>query len=138
MDGALHLGDGFFDLDGAVEGLFVMKVAGNGDALHDEPPFKSFEIAGKNIVMTHGHLYGARAGNVSGLLRLAKETNADICLYGHTHAPLITRQDGVLIMNPGSVSRPRSAPFPSYGVIEIEPDGAVIPSIINITPDFFL
>ena len=33
--------------------------------------------------------------------------NADIVLFGHTHENLLKEEDGIVFMNPGSISLPR-------------------------------
>ena len=60
-------------------------VCGNCDFLSMEPPFRKFELGGKKIYMTHGHLYGAKQG-LQGLAQQARQCDADIVLYGHTHS----------------------------------------------------
>ena len=60
--------------------------------------------------MCHGHKYRVKLGIYSLLLR-AKELNADIALFGHTHEKLLEKEDGIIILNPGSTR--------SYGIIEI-------------------
>ena len=36
-----------------------------------------------------------------------REVGADVGLFGHTHQELIIRENGILLMNPGSPSLPR-------------------------------
>ena len=36
----------------------------------------------------------------------AKEKGCDVVLYGHTHRPLISKMDGVTLINPGSLRYP--------------------------------
>jgi len=50
-------------------------------------------------------------------------------IHGHTHRPDITWNGGVLYLNPGSVSRPRSGPLPSMAMIEIR-GGMLHPKIL--------
>ena len=51
----------------------------------------------------------------------AKELEVDIALFGHTHESLILEEDGVILMNPGSISLPRNSTR-SIGYIEIDKD----------------
>lgn len=51
------------------------------------------------IFATHGHHYNAAA--------LPPLHAGDVLLHGHTHVPLNTVQDGILVLNPGSVSLPK-------------------------------
>ena len=51
----------------------------------------------------------------------AKEEACDVVLFGHTHMPLVTEEDGVLFVNPGSVALPRQADRRrTYAVINVE------------------
>ena len=62
------------------------------------------------IYATHGHNY-----NPDKLPPLQK---GDALLYGHIHVPKCYTQDGVLILNPGSVSIPKEGSAHSYMVLE--------------------
>ena len=42
-------------------------------------------------------------------------------LFGHTHKPVIEKKNGVLVINPGSVSFPRQeGRKPSYVILNLE------------------
>lgn len=49
--------------------------------------------------------------------------NVDVVLHGHTHVPRNERQEGVLFLNPGCVTRPNRGAPASVGNLEIAPDG---------------
>jgi uncharacterized protein len=51
--------------------------------------------------------------------------NVDVLLHGHTHVPRHERQDGVLFLNPGCVTRPDKGAPPSIATLEIAADGKV-------------
>ena len=77
-------------------------------------------VAGKRIFFTHGHQYGVKMG----LYRVAcaaRERRADVLLFGHTHEPLVDYDDGLYILNPGSLSYGR----PTYGLLDITEAGIV-------------
>ena len=61
------------------------------------------------LFCTHGHLFGPQ--NVPPLARGAA------LLYGHTHVKEIASRDGVLFVNPGSVSLPKDGSN-SYAIYE--------------------
>ena len=115
-DYVLHLGDVCEDskrLCDIFPKLIVLSVIGNNDYSLMYPDFpleRVFEIDNKKIFMCHGHKYRVKLGIYSLLLR-AKELNADIALFGHTHEKLLEKEDGIIILNPGSTR--------SYGIIEI-------------------
>ncbi|MGI6107465.1 MAG: phosphodiesterase [Lachnospiraceae bacterium] len=62
------------------------------------------------IFATHGHHY-----NIDALPPLSP---GDILLYGHTHVPLCRKKDGVLCLNPGSVSLPKNGSGHQYLLLE--------------------
>jgi putative phosphoesterase len=49
--------------------------------------------------------------------------NIDVVLHGHTHVPRNERQDGVLFLNPGCVTRPNRGAPPSVAILEVAVDG---------------
>ena len=63
---------------------------------------EGINLLGKKIVYTHGDLYGVKYHG-GGLRKLARDTGADIVLYGHTHVKREEYEDGVYYVNPGSL-----------------------------------
>lgn len=61
-----------------------------------------FEINGKKIMLTHGHLFGVK-GNMNALEKKAVSENVDICIYGHTHIEYMKEKDGIIYLNPGAL-----------------------------------
>lgn len=101
----------------------VAAVRGNCDIRSELPNDRIIELYGRRIMLTHGHMYGAKAGH-SGLLRKARVKNADTVLYGHTHVPLVKKEGDVLVANPGSLTYPRNG-GPSYIIMSITEDGEI-------------
>lgn len=99
----------------------VYMVSGNNDFFCDLPRELEFEIAGKRAFLTHGHYLGVNMD----LYRLVEETQFRECemvFFGHTHKPVAVQKDGVLVVNPGSLSYPRQeGRKPSYAVMETVP-----------------
>ena len=54
---------------------------------------------GCRMYATHGHIYNPD--------RLPPLAEGDILLYGHTHVPAMEEREGILCLNPGSVSIPK-------------------------------
>ena len=85
-------------------------------------------LHGKRILFTHGDLYGVKYSN-DGIISLARENNADIALFGHTHIPLEKYiSDGerpLYLFNPGSIGIPYRSGT-SYGIIEISDAGVIL------------
>lgn len=100
----------------------LIKVPGNCDYSSMEPFIAFTEECGKKIVLTHGHLHRAKYG-LDDLKRLAKNNNADIVVYGHTHIRAVDYSDGVYYINPGSLALPKDGLPPSYAIIDILPGG---------------
>ncbi len=108
------LGDGLSDIDEvryAFPSVKFLAVRGNCDfrmVALDEIVQKTaeIEISGKRIVYTHGDLYGAKYGT-AGLEKLARDKNADIVLFGHTHLPELKYfsdcEKPFYLFNPGSI-----------------------------------
>ena len=99
-NGAFFAGDGLSCvLNANIPNLYW--VAGNCDALGEREVVT--EIEGVKILLTHGHLYGVKSG-MQKLYYRAKELDVNVVIFGHTHAPLITKEDGILFLNPGTAS----------------------------------
>lgn len=115
-DYLLHLGDVCDDCDrlsAIFPRLIVLGVIGNNDFPSSYPEYpkeRIFTLDGKKIFMCHGHKYRVKLGLFSLSLR-AREVEADIVLYGHTHSRYLEQTEEMLIMNPGTIG--------SYGIIEI-------------------
>lgn len=131
FDVLIHLGDNLDDAEKIrrnFNGKFI-NVRGNCDFTQRVPSEQFVEIDGKNIFLTHGHVYNVK----SSLLRLkykAQEIGADIVLYGHTHIAEMCYEDGIWFINPGSPALPRDG-FYSMASIDIK-EGKIIPQIISL------
>ena len=55
---------------------------------------------------------------------IVEKTKAKDCqavIYGHTHRPVVEEEDGILVINPGSLTFPRQqGRRPSYAVMDVE------------------
>jgi uncharacterized protein len=49
----------------------------------------------------------------------------DVLLHGHTHVPRNERREGLLLLNPGCVTRPNRGAPASTANLEIGPDGRI-------------
>ena len=93
-------------------------VPGNNDFSVSLPSEKTVEIGGVRIFMAHGHQYQVKM-TCDRIFYRTGEIQCQIGLFGHTHRAVKVQDDGILLMNPGSVSLPYGG-NPSYGIIEIE------------------
>lgn len=125
IDLFIHAGDSGRDLTALTRdfpGLALKAVAGNCDLYSDLPRELLFQAGGHRLFLTHGHRYRVKWD----LLRLSlegQERQAEVVIFGHTHAPLINYDQGILFFNPGSLYRNSTGERPSYGWLEIGPDG---------------
>ena len=108
--GIIFLGDGVRDIEYIKDQyphipFFIVK--GNCDMMAREVEAERLiNFDGIKILITHGHLYGAKSG-YGRLAYRARELEAEAVFFGHTHVPL----DDILevgdkrihLFNPGSI-----------------------------------
>ncbi|MBC8571354.1 metallophosphoesterase family protein [Zongyangia hominis] len=122
----LHLGDHIRDMEdirNCYPEKAVLGVPGNCDYGSDAPLTRVIEEGGVRIAMAHGHTLGVK-GSLEPLKKWTREEDAQIALFGHTHVPVCSYEDGLYLLNPGSLGHPRDG-RPSYGIIDITPNGIV-------------
>ena len=131
-DGIFFLGDGIGDVKFFDKGSIpIYCVSGNCDRREsfadDEAPEENLvKICGYTVMMTHGHRYGVKSG-LGNIISAAKERDADILLFGHTHERLeatYMKDNGkpLYILNPGSIGGYNA----SFGVISISDGGEIL------------
>lgn len=123
----IFLGDCERDIEDAQSvfpGKQFLKVAGNCDFGSESQTDGETVISGKRIFYTHGHIYHVKFGP-STIIGEARRRKADILLYGHTHVAYTTYEEGLYIMNPGSVGHPAEG-RPTYGIVDITAAGIVM------------
>ena len=125
----IHAGDNFIDSKyiHKMTNIGIMAVRGNCDFENVEDELE-FKIENKNIFVCHGDKYGVKYG-LSQLHRKAKDIEADIVIFGHTHTPLIKEKDNILYINPGSVSLPRGVDYRSFAILDISDDNMSVKEI---------
>lgn len=120
VDAVIFLGDGLADFEYASRWLTGKKIAavrGNCDGGFNEYPIRTIEnFDNKIIYCTHGFSEQVKFG-LDKLKTAALYSDATIALFGHTHNPCTLYEDGLYMMNPGSVRQN------SCGVIDITPRG---------------
>lgn len=124
IDVLVHLGDteGGEDYIEAVCGCPAYVLAGNNDFFSDNLREMEVVFGTKKAFMTHGHYYYVSLGPER-IIEEGKMRNADIVMFGHTHKPFLEMIDGMIVLNPGSLSYPRQEGRKgSYIMMEIEPD----------------
>lgn len=126
----IHLGDNLRDAaDFEKNGAQVYSVSGNCDFFGDTE--RVICLDGINIFACHGHTYGVDMGTTR-LEYRAQELGCTVALYGHTHVPNIDEYPDMLILNPGSPTKPRhGAPY-TFAMLTIDGTGNVDSEIIRI------
>ncbi len=100
-------------------------VAGNNDFFTRLPADAFFELEGRKILVTHGHYHHVSVG-VERLVQDGLSRGADIVIYGHTHRPMMEIRNGIVVLNPGSISYPRQSDrTPTYMILETDNYGDV-------------
>ena len=120
----IHLGDGEEDInisDGLWEGKNIFRVRGNSyrSDILGFPESLNLRLGGRKVYISHGYRENVKFG-IGGILKRAGETGAEIALYGHTHVPHKSYENGIYIMNPGSIRQS------SYGCADITEAGIVL------------
>ena len=102
----------------------VQIVLGNNDFFSYLPKELELRLGSFRVWVTHGHNYYVSMGRER-IKREAAVRGMDIVIYGHTHKPVVDKKDGVIAVNPGSLSYPRQeGRRPSYIVMEVEGEKA--------------
>ncbi len=118
LDMLIHLGDAegseLFLADWVNPGCRLEMVLGNNDFFSILDREREITLGNHRVLLTHGHYYGVSIGPER-LADEARSRGCDTAMFGHTHKPYANVVDGVLLLNPGSLSYPRQeGRVPSY------------------------
>lgn len=120
VNAVIFLGDGLTDFEHVshlLTGKKISAVRGNCDGSFNPYPVKAIEIFGdKKVYCTHGYSEHVKFG-LDALKTAALYSDASIVLFGHTHIPYTSYENGLYLMNPGSVRQN------SCGIVDITPQG---------------
>ena len=147
VDGWFHLGDYASDAKYLRErsGKPVYTVFGNCDgASFTSIEEHAFQLPQKRITaeavvtvenarifLCHGHTYDVDLAPYT-LSYRAEELNCAAALYGHTHRGELSAFGPLLLLNPGSPSRPRGGSMPTFAILEVDGSGV---NARMVTPD---
>jgi putative phosphoesterase len=138
-DMAVFLGDGLRELSFAQRqaGLSCewKKVRGNNDDTPTAPESEVVDFGGHRFYLCHGHRYALYNG-FDKLVAGVRKTGADAALFGHIHAPFLENENGLLLINPGSIGRARSSAGETFAVIECMPEKPLKVRFWGIDPGF--
>lgn len=118
----IHLGDGVEEAESAAHAYPDRKfhlIRGNNDGIAGRhyPTSEELLLGGKRLFCTHGHGYRVKLGLYDAVCA-ARERGADMLLFGHTHQPLTDYEDGLYLLNPGSLGYGGT-----YAFVDITPAG---------------
>ncbi len=119
----IHLGDGAEEAERA-QAAFpekrFLRLRGNCDWGSKLPAFLVEEFSGKRFYCTHGAAEEVKFGLYEAERR-AREYKANVLLFGHTHTPLCEYDDGLYLLNPGSLHGFGA----TYGFVDVTKAGIV-------------
>ena len=78
-----------------------------------------FAYQGFNILLTHGHQYRAKHSQ-SLLVQRARDLGVQAVIFGHSHVQLAREEEGILLVNPGSIPLPRGGSDSGYAKIYVK------------------
>lgn len=107
----LHLGD--FEIPEYLMNPYCF-IKGNCDFLSDAPIFKDIPTPYGIIHLEHGNHIPYTTFD-----EYVKSKNCFIFLFGHTHQKYQGKVNETLVLNPGSVSKPRDSNKGSYLILDI-------------------
>ncbi|MBR6571713.1 MAG: YfcE family phosphodiesterase [Clostridia bacterium] len=107
VDTAVFLGDGMRDFEQIKPMLAAARtdffaVKGNNDWSATEGSEAVFSFSGVRIFICHGHNQHVKYG-LEQLWFSARERDAQVALYGHTHQASLDYDQGIYLINPGAV-----------------------------------
>lgn len=115
VDRMIHCGDSELKADdNTLAGYSV--VAGNCDFDHHLLDELVLDVDNSIIFVAHGHMHHIHSSLMTIAYR-AKEVGADYVFFGHSHLLGVEVYDGIVFVNPGSISLPRGGNEKSYVLI---------------------
>ena len=117
----VHCGDS--EMDAEQMGGYIC-VKGNNDYLYYSqiPDTMTLHIKGHTVYVCHGHLEPISFYGFKPMVRNAKDIGADTVFFGHVHTVHDTTEDGIRLLNPGSIRQNRDGSPPSYMLVHISED----------------
>ncbi len=134
IDAAVFLGDGSSDFESVIPFLHAhdtvcYSVKGNNDWRSFDQNEILFTVNGIRFFACHGHTRQVKYG-LDRLWYAAREREAQVILYGHTHRESIDLEGGVPMINPGAVCE-RYKARSAYAEVLVEDSGFIIPHLVK-------
>ncbi len=124
----VHLGDGAADLAAIREFITVraLQVSGNCDFSSPFPADAEFRFGGQLFFAAHGHHYGVKR-DLYRFSCAARSRLARVALFGHTHQALTLYDDGLYLINPGSLRHGGT-----YATVDVDSAGGIVANIVKL------
>lgn len=132
IDLLVHAGDHYRDAIKLMKhfGVSGVAVAGNCDLADGGASEEILDLAGKKVLVLHGHRQGVKGG-LQNLWYYALQRDVEMVIFGHSHIPVCQMVEGITMFNPGSLAEPRDVVSgATYGIITID-QGIWKPEIIK-------
>ncbi|AMC93863.1 hypothetical protein AOC36_07660 [Erysipelothrix larvae] len=117
-DGFIHCGDSELSPQ-YLSGYYAC--TGNNDYYYQYPEYVIAEIKGIKFYITHGHQFYTN-NRIEGLTKKAVNHHCMFACYGHTHVYNVEENNGVTLINPGSMRYNRDGTKPCYAQVLIDHD----------------
>jgi uncharacterized protein len=118
VDAMIHCGDSELPKN-AEELSGFLTVRGNCDFEKGFPNEIVESIGNTRFLICHGHLYNVKMTLMNVYYR-AKEVDANIVCFGHSHVALAERIDNTVFINPGSIRIPRMRKEKTYVILQVK------------------
>lgn len=129
----VHCGDSELAIED-MEGWIC--VLGNNDFLYGNsvPYNRVIEADGHKIYVCHGHMDFLSYFHYKPMAKRAKDLGCDLVFFGHVHQVSDTMEEGVRLLNPGSLRHNRDLMDPSYMLVTIDGDRVSVETKTYGTP----
>ncbi|MCF0116083.1 MAG: metallophosphoesterase family protein [Erysipelotrichaceae bacterium] len=112
----IHCGDSELP-NSAMDGYVV--VQGNNDYYGSYPEARVVELGKHKALIIHGHRQMVYR-DLSVLMYRAERNDCDLVFYGHTHIFSFVQEEGMTLLNPGSLYHNRDGTHPCYAILTID------------------
>lgn len=132
VDHYIHCGDIFMNYE-PLPFANLSIVMGNNDYYNGKREIYT-TLGGLNFFIVHGNRHDVNF-TTDLLVDQAKKTGCDVVCFGHTHRCNFSHEDGIILINPGSLSFPRGAyRHPTFCIFETQTQECVFYDVKTMEP----
>ncbi len=124
FDKIFHLGDFYKDgvSLGEEMGIPVHAVKGNCDGSMCPTDYEIVEVEFGNLYLAHGHFDNVN-NDYQNICYKAQSLDCKGAIFGHTHIGLFHKDQGIYLLNPGSLTKPLDGKPRSYAIVNTDEEG---------------